>query len=125
MKKAEKFKHKGENILKNLPTGIKDFLYNSPLKDENTHPHNSTKPQISISKEEKEDLGRLHIQIRQNLIDKIVATVFKRKSNPKIIKRNATQRAVIEEALEMYFDKNPAQSVENQIEKNIFYIENN
>ena len=50
----------------------------------------------------KENLGRLHIQIRQDLFERLLRAVFERKCDPK--NRGASQRAVIEEALENHFD---------------------
>jgi len=114
--KAEKFKTKGVNILKGQqtkPNSMKDFLKDSPDDYEkgtqihkNTFPqfHKITNPQIHSAPEvQKEELGRVHIQMRQDLVDKLLDAVFKRKRDRKIKNRNATQRAIIEEALEMYF----------------------
>ena len=70
----------------------------------NEHLPKSTNVQMHMtSKVQGEELGRLHIQIRQDLIEKLLDMVFKRKSDRKVRNRNATQRAVVEEALEMYF----------------------
>jgi hypothetical protein len=41
--------------------------------------------------------------MRQDLVDKLLDAVFKRKRDPKVKNQNATQRAIIEEALENYF----------------------
>ena len=111
MRKAEKFRIKGTNILKDKPNGIGDFLSDSSPRGKNAYLHNSTKPQIPISKDQKNELGRLHIQIKQGLIEKLIDTVYKRKSDPKIRKKNASQRAVIEEALELYFQNKHADSM--------------
>ena len=113
--KAEKFKTKGANILKGeqaKPNSMEDFLKDSPKECEkktqihkNTVPqlHKITNPQTHNFEVRKEELGRLHIQIRQDLVDKLLGAVFRRKRDPKVKNRNATQRAVIEEALENYF----------------------
>jgi hypothetical protein len=70
----------------------------------NEHLPKSTNNQMHMtSKVQVEELGRLHIQIRQDLIEKLLDTVFKRKRDRKVKNRKATQRAVIEEALEIYF----------------------
>ncbi len=111
MTKAERFRIKGTNILKDKPNGIGDFLNDSSPQDKNAHLHNSTKPQIPISKDQRDELGRLHIQIKQDLIEKLIDTVYKRKADPKIKKKNATQRAVVEDALALYFQKKPADSM--------------
>ena len=121
---ANKFKSKAEKILKREESGpnrMEDFLKNTQLhKSTTTDLHNNTNAQIQnstnehspkstnnqmhmTSKVQGEELGRLHIQIRQELIEKLLDTVFKRKRDRKVQNRKATQRAVIEEALEMYF----------------------
>jgi hypothetical protein len=115
-KTAGKFKSKGSNILKgqgSMPDSMKDFLNDTQKhKSINTQLHENTNPEINNSTNEhllqgpnyqKEELGRLHIQIRQDLIEKLLDTVFKRKRDRKVKNRNATQRAIIEEALETYF----------------------
>jgi hypothetical protein len=114
--KAEKFKTKGVNILKGQqtkPNSMKDFLKDSPDDYEKgtqihkyTFPqfHKITNPQIHSAPEvQKEELGRVHIQMRQDLVDKLLDAVFKRKRDPKVKNQDATQRAIIEKALENYF----------------------
>ena len=113
--KAEKFKTKGVNILKGeqaKPNSMEDFLKDSPKEYEKKAQihktaipqfHKITNPQTHNFEVRKEELGRLHIQIRQDLVDKLLGAVFRRKRDPKVKNRNATQRAVIEEALENYF----------------------
>jgi hypothetical protein len=116
--KAEQFRARGSNILNDKPSGISDFLNDLSLERENTQIHKPTITQLhpkSLSEEEpktdqtpamkKGSLGRLHLQIRQDLIDKLINTVFERKRSSKYIGRNATQRSIIEEALEHYFNR--------------------
>jgi hypothetical protein len=121
---ANKFKSKAEKILRREESGfnsMQDFLKNTQLRKStitdlpnntnaqiqnltNAHLPKSTNIQMHMtSKVQVEELGRLHIQIRQDLIEKLLDTVFKRKRDRKVKNRKATQRAVIEEALEMYF----------------------
>ena len=120
---AGKFKSKAANILegqKSKPDGMDAFFKNTRLHNAaNTQLHktselkirNSTRDglliptngQIHITSKAQNELGRIHIQIRQDLIEKLLDRVFKRKRDRKIKNRNATQRAIIEEALEMYF----------------------
>ena len=123
---ADKFKSKAEKILRREESGPKnmeDFLKNTQLhKSTTTDLYNNTNAQMQnptneqslkstnnqmhmTSKVQGEELGRLHIQIRQELIEKLLDTVFKRKRDRKVKNRQATQRAVIEEALEMYFTR--------------------
>ena len=121
---AGKFRSKAASILegqKSRPDSMEDFLKDTQKRkstntnlQETTNPqnHNSTNehsPQTTnyqmhkTSIDRKEELGRLHIQIRQDLIEKLLGRVFERKRDRKIKNRSATQRAVIEEALEKYF----------------------
>ena len=121
---AGKFKSKGANILKykcSGPNSMEDFLKdtqkrkstNTDLREtadpQNHNCANEHSPQTTnyqmhrTSIDQKEELGRLHIQIRQDLIEKLLGAVFKRKRDRKIKNRCANQRAVIEEALEKYF----------------------
>ena len=106
-----KFKSKAKSILKNSPQSMKDFLENStenPNKTGDVQIHICAKPQIPTSPDADEppqSTVRLHVHIRQDLADKLLELVFNRKRNHKI-KKEASQRAIIEEALEMYFEKN-------------------
>jgi hypothetical protein len=116
-----KFKSKGENILRSRPESMEDFL-NDTQNHKPTIPqlHKSTdtqKPKSAddhtlkgtnhqmhkTTKAQSHKLCRLHIQIRQDLADRLLDLVFKRKLDPKIKNRNASQRVIIEEALENYF----------------------
>lgn len=47
---------------------------------------------------------RIHVQIRKDLADKLIETVYAQKREGKS-KRKASQRHIIEQALEAYFDK--------------------
>ena len=123
---TEKFKSKGENILRSQrpgPGSMEDFLKDTqnhkdtiPQLHENTdaqrdksvndHFLQDTNHQMhKTTKTKTHKLCRLHIQIRQDLVYKLLDIVFKRKLDPKIKNRNASQRVIIEEALENYFDK--------------------
>ena len=116
-----KFKSKGENILRPGPGSMEDFL-NDTQNHKATIPklHKSTDTQSSNSaddhifqdanhqkhkttKTQTHKLCRLHIQIRQDLADRLLDLVFKRKLDPNIKNRNASQRVIIEEALVNYF----------------------
>ena len=73
---------------------------------------NDTKPQIpdenqySASKNmEPEVVERIHVQIRKDLADKLIEMVYARKREGTLAKRKASQRQIIEQALEEYFDK--------------------
>ena len=125
MTKAEHFRKKGTSILRDKPDGIGDFLNDSSPRDGNAHFHISTEPQFHKIKVPKEELGRLHVQIRKDLTDKLMEIVYKRKADPRTKKKNATQRAIIEEALEMLFNKMAPDSSPAESRGNNFNIENN
>jgi len=108
-----RFKSKAKNILKNSPQSMKEFLENStenPNKNGDVQIHKCAKPQIPTSPDADEppqSTVRLHVHIRQDLADKLLELVFNRKRNHNHkIKKEASQRAIIEESLEMYFEKN-------------------
>ena len=117
-KTAGKFRSKAASILSNQksrPDNMEDFIHKSttPQLHDNTDPKirnltiedlpKPTNGQVHINAKTQDQLGRIHIQIRQDLIEKLLDMVFKRKRDRKINNRSATQRAVIEEALDMYF----------------------
>jgi hypothetical protein len=116
MNKAELFKAKGAEILK--PHNMEDFIKVPQVpqihKTTNTPNHitapNQDKSQSKKITDNRERLGRLHIQIRQDLIDRLLEEVFKRKRTPKMKKRTASQRAIIEEALDQYFKNNKVEN---------------
>jgi hypothetical protein len=54
---------------------------------------------------EPEAVERIHVQIRKDLADKLIEMVYARKREGKVKKRNASQRQIIEQALEEYFAK--------------------
>ena len=108
IKKIGKFKSKGSEILgRGPPSSVEDFLNDAPDSPE-THPPSSKpeNPQTHSSTFVDSDLpprlGRLHIEIRLDLLQQLLNLVFQRKCDPQL-KRRATQRAVIEKALEEYF----------------------
>lgn len=106
--KTSKFRSKGSEILgREPPSSVESFLNNSPdspedhpssHKSENTQNHKPT----FVGSELPAKLGRLHIEIRLDLAQQLLTLVFQRKCDPQR-KKQATQRAVIEEALEEYF----------------------
>ena len=99
--KVEKFRLLGESILDDQkPANMEDFLKGKdPNRDSEIHIPTNT----PLCKSTSQKLGRLHLQIRKELIDRIFHEVFRRKRDLDVSSRNATQRAVIEEALERYF----------------------
>ena len=117
MKKTSgKFKSKYKPVLYKkdvAPDSMEAFLKGEPAGDRtlaqtqktaSTQIHNSTDAQPANTRpESKENLGRLHIQIRQDLIEKLLESVYQRKRDSMVKNRDATQRAIIEEALEKYF----------------------
>ena len=114
-KKAEKFKSIGFDIIhKRRINTISEFLNNPPdqdpgdsLSEMDTNPRPKTNSiTITGGMVNQKKLGRLHIQINQDLLDRLLKTVFERKRDRNITTREATQRAIIEEALEGYFKRN-------------------
>ena len=122
-KNTDRFKNKGRAILGSrepLPSSVEDFIKDetetsdpaATTKYTNTHLRASS--QISSQsiesqsqdqpKPDMEPLGRLHIEIRQDLMDELLGLVFQRKRDPYIKGRAATQRGIIEEALQHYFE---------------------
>ncbi|CAB1059847.1 hypothetical protein D1BOALGB6SA_4612 [Olavius sp. associated proteobacterium Delta 1] len=76
-------------------------------KSINFQTRNDAFDQINISTNaRKEETERFHLQIRKDLADKLYEAVFKRKRDQKNKgnkRKEATQRAIVEEALEKYF----------------------
>jgi len=116
--RSEKFRSKGANILKGRQPGLnsmEEFLSDtqihtntSPQKRDSTDAvnHKATDNQTHKSIDDQTiKLERLHVQIRQDLVDKLLCMLFERKRDPKIKNQFATKRAIIEEALEDYFKK--------------------
>jgi len=116
--RSEKFRSKGATILKGRQSGLnsmEDFLsdtqihtYTSPQKRDPTdavnHKASDNQTHRSIV-DQRIKLERLHVQIKQDLVDKLLCMLFERKRDPKIKNQFATKRAIIEEALEDYFKK--------------------
>jgi hypothetical protein len=124
MKKKDRFKQKGQNILNSRPSSMKDFLEDQKdtqmQKDAIAKSHKTTKPQIHKSanvqnlnytqnsngtERDNDKLERIHVQIRKELADKLIEMVYARKREGKLAKRKASQRQIIEQALEEYFAK--------------------
>ena len=100
--KTEMFRAKGADILKDGVSGISDFLGDSLSRRENPQLHKPTMPQMHTEPDTYEALGRLHLQVRRDLSEKLLDATFKRKRDPKF-KGRASQRSVVEDALEQYF----------------------
>ena len=100
--KTEMFRAKGADILKDRVSGITDFLGDSLSQRENPQLHKPTIPQMHTEPDNHEGLGRLHLQVRRDLSEKLLDAAFKRKRDSKF-KGRASQRAVVEDALDQYF----------------------
>jgi hypothetical protein len=100
--KTEMFRAKGADILKDHVSGISDFLGDSLSRRENPQLHKPTIPQMHTEPNTHEPLGRLHLQVRRDLSEKLLDATFKRKRDPKF-KGRASQRSVVEDALDLYF----------------------
>ena len=123
--KKDRFKLKGQSILNSRPNSMKDFLEGQQdtqmHKDANAKLHKATESQrrnyangqnrnyTQNLNEPNQDTGpeeleRIHVQIRKDLADKLIEMVYARKRKGKS-KRKASQRHIIEAALEEYFAK--------------------
>jgi hypothetical protein len=119
----ERFKKKGQSILGSRPNSMKDFLEDQRdtqmQNDTIAQLHKTTKPQIhksanvqsrkytqdsNGSERDTDRLERIHVQIRKDLADKLIELVYAQKRKGKS-KRKASQRHIIEQALEEYFAK--------------------
>lgn len=95
-------------------SGMNQVKGGQSFPDINEHSHKSTSEQIANSvsvqihkstNAPKEKVERIHIQLRKDLADKLLKRVFNRKQDSRLKRKEATQRAIIEEALEEYFRK--------------------
>ena len=73
--------------------------------DTNTQTSSAENKYTAINNFEPEAVERIHVQIRKDLADKLIEMVYARKREGKVKKRNASQRQIIEQALEEYFAK--------------------
>ena len=53
------------------------------------------------------EITRIHVHIRKDLADKLVEAVFNRKRDRSYQRKDATQRVIIEQALEKWFENHP------------------
>ena len=87
-------------------TDPQNHNFTSMQNRNNTKTQTSDENKSSTTKNiEPEAVERIHVQIRKNLADKIIEMVYARKREGKVKKRNASQRQIIEQALEEYFAK--------------------
>ena len=97
------FKEKGQTILKGSAYSMKDFIEDKPSKSAQMHkasnPQNGNGTEPQNHKNAQDALERLHVQIRKDLADKLIQHVYTKKLSEK----KASQRRIIEQALEEYF----------------------
>jgi len=122
MSSKGKFRLKGSDILKThppAPNSIHTFLANGKTATDTEHNHPLPVTQLHksplahqpnctnthIPQKVSDSLVRLHVQIRQDLADRLLERVFQLKRRPGHQKKAATQRAIIEAALEAYFEQ--------------------
>jgi hypothetical protein len=119
---VNKFRLKGDEILKKETTRPRSI--DSFLNDQNqaqalsiaqkhkipetqkyigakTQRHNDKIAQISRSEAPGDGVERIHVQIRKDLADRLIQMVYSRK----LSKKRTSQRSIIEQALEEFFDK--------------------
>ena len=87
-------KHKGP-----FPQGCNSSNPSSGESDRNENAYKNRPPEFDVP------AIRLHVHIRKDLADKMLEMVFERKRNPAVDKKDASQRMIIEEALEAFFQK--------------------
>ena len=92
-KTTESQKHNCNNI---QDTSVQKHKYTSAQNSNYTNTQNPKEPNRDTGPER---LERIHVQIRKDLADKLVEMVYARKREGK----KATQRLIIEQALEEYF----------------------
>ena len=101
------FKKKGKSILKGSAYSMKDFIQDKPRtsaqlhKTSNPQNSNGTETQNHNNITNQDALERLHVQIRKDLADKLIQHVYTKK----LIEKKASQRGIIEQALEEYFNR--------------------
>ena len=95
-KTTESKKHNCNNI---QDTSVQKHKYTSAQNSNYTNTQNPKEPN-----RDTDELERIHVQIRKDLADKLVEMVYARKRTGKS-KREASQRHIIEQALEEYFAK--------------------
>jgi len=98
MKNNPGFINKAKDIFSNQPQSIKDLLDGTYEKNSENSNHLPEVTQPAVKQ-----YTRIHIHIRQDLANKMLDVVVQRKKDQKFSKREASQRAIIEEALEYYF----------------------
>ena len=87
-------------------TDPQNHNFTSVQNRNNTKTQTSDENKSSATKNiEPEAVERIHVQIRKDLADKLIEMVYARKREGKVKKRNASQRQIIEQALEEYFAK--------------------
>jgi hypothetical protein len=116
-------KLKGSSVQLRKTTDPQNHNYSSSLKRYNTHAQKhkdeiaqnsiyaktQRSPEdyksVAIKDPEVEAVERIHVQIRKELANKLIEMVYRRKRDGRSAKRKATQRQIIEQALEEYFAK--------------------
>ena len=71
-------------------------------------PEDSRSVTNQIEDPDPNEITRIHVHIRKDLADKLVEAVFNRKVNRSFQRKDATQRVIIEQALETWFENHPA-----------------
>jgi len=105
------FKDKATAMIKSSPQSMKDLLENnskSSISSTDGQIHKNPNKKIHKSRKNSDQtikFARFHVHIRQEIADKVFEAVFVRKKNKEKIKKEASQRAIIEEALELHFNE--------------------
>jgi hypothetical protein len=70
-------------------------------------PDDSRSVTNQIEDQDPNEIARIHVHIRKDLADKLVEAVFNRKRDRSYQRKDATQRVIIEQALEKWFENHP------------------
>lgn len=102
-KKTHSDKHLHANADKHRYTDAHNHIAPNTVKtnwDESCHdgPNNNHSEDILV---------RIHVHIRKDLADRLIEEVYLRKRNSQINKKEATQRAIFEQALTDFFSRSP------------------
>lgn len=107
MAKKKDFKKIGSNILKDV---LVDPTDDTQLhKDTNAQGRDN--PDVKMhkaghaQKKKNSKTVRLHVFIRDDIEERLLGEVFKRKRNPNVPHSRSNKRAIIEEALRVYFSE--------------------
>ena len=102
-KKTHPNKHLHANADKHRSTDAQNHIAPNTVK---TH-RDECRHDGSTNNHSEDRLVRIHVHIRKDLADRLIEEVYLRKRNSQINKKEATQRAIFEQALTDFFSRSP------------------